>query len=72
MGMERGDCGTAGQLLDSAFSPAIYYMYRRGRDAHEWQPCRMHLCASVHRFCVVPGLPTLFPGAQEKELCDGF
>lgn len=29
--MERDDCGTAGQLLDSAFSPTIYIIFNRGR-----------------------------------------
>lgn len=33
MGRERGDCGGAGQLLDSAFSPPINNLNRGGDDA---------------------------------------
>ena len=34
MGMEGGDCGTAGQLLDSASSPAIYHFWKGGGGIH--------------------------------------
>lgn len=33
MRMERGDCGPAGQLFDSAFLPTIYH-FNRGRGMH--------------------------------------
>lgn len=62
MGMERGDCGTAGRLLNRASSPAIHLFLTEDKDAHKRQLCHMHmLCVCV---CVAGvlshRLPALF------------
>lgn len=44
MGREGGDCGTAGQLLDTAFSPAAHYFQRCTGMAPTSQSC---VCVSV-------------------------
>lgn len=38
MGMEKGDCGTAGQLLYTAFSPTMYHFQQRRGGVEEQQP----------------------------------
>ena len=68
MGMKRGDCGTAGQLLYTAFSPTMYHFQQRRREVQEQQPGTSTLCLSAHIFMsVIPNLPVLFLGTKENK-----
>lgn len=70
MGMERGDCGTAGQLLDSALSPTIYHCGGGMHMNSSQIACTcVYLCIFL---CVIPSLSTQFPGAQEYDPFDYF